>query len=242
MGHLDQEWVREAERLQERYVVEVVERFGLCPWAQRARVDGQTRVSVVLATDDTAIPSSVEVLDAWGRDEEVDIGFLVYPRMESRRREFDQFAARLREAAVARHPLGRAPFALAAFHPEGQPDLADAERLVPFLRRTPDACVQAVRMSTLDRVRRGAEGGTKFIDIAALDERLSSSVSTPPLRDRIAAANLETVKRAGLETITACIDAIQVDRVRSYRALEAREATPHAEERAASAPPPSAVE
>ena len=44
----DESLVREAKRLHERYSVEFVEDFNLCPWAARARKDGHTDVRVVV--------------------------------------------------------------------------------------------------------------------------------------------------------------------------------------------------
>jgi len=220
---LDEEWVREAERLHARYLIEVVEEYGLCPWAQRARLDGQTRVSVVLEADDAAVAASMRSLDGWAADG-IEIGFLVFPRLRVGRLDFDRFVARLRDVDTERRPLGTPPFALAAFHPQAEPDMLRAERLVPFLRRTTDPCVQAVRMATLDRVRRGTPSGTQFVDVATLSGPLSEEGPPPPLRDRIAGANLETVKRAGVQVLSACFEAIESDRARTYRALEAREA------------------
>lgn len=223
MGQVDEEWAREAERLHGRYVVEIVEAYDLCPWAQRARLEGRTRVSVVLEGEDQALAPSLGSLGRWG-DDRIEIGFLVFPRLRLGRVEFDRFVAGLRSIDAERHPLGKAPFALAAFHPEAEADVGDHERLVPFLRRTPDPCVQAIRMAVLERVRRGTPGGTQFIDVASLDASLSEESATPSLRDRIARTNLETVRRVGVQALRSRLDAIQHDRARAYRALEAREA------------------
>jgi hypothetical protein len=222
---VDDEWVREAERLHRRYLVEVVEAFGLCPWAERARLDGKTHVSILLEADETALEASMAVLDRWGH-EQAEIGFLVYPRLPLGRLEFDGFVARLRLADAERHGLGGAPFALATFHPDAEPDLGDAERLVPFLRRTPDACVQAVSMTALERVRRGTLGGTQFVDIAAIEANPSGTAAAQSLRERIARANLETVRRAGVESLRACFEGIRRDRARTYEVLAAREGLP----------------
>lgn len=220
---LDEEWVREAERLHCRYLVEIVEAYDLCPWAQRARTEGRTRVSVVLEGEDQAVAPSIGSLDRWALDG-IEIGFIVFPRLGLGRIEFDRFVSRLRSSDAERHPLGNVPFALAAFHPEASPDVADPERLVPFLRRTPDPCVQAIQMTTLERVRRGTPAGTQFVDVASLEATVSEEAATPSLRDRIARTNLETVRRVGVQALRSGLDAIQEDRVRTYRALEAREA------------------
>jgi hypothetical protein len=219
MDHLSEQWVREAERLHRRYLTEVVEAFGLCPWAERARRDGRTRVEVVLDSDEASGARSTAVLGAWASDESVEIGFLLFPCVALGRIEFDRLVAHVRSSDAQRHRLGQIPFALAAFHPEGEPDLQDADRLIPFLRRTPDPCIQAVRMSVLERVRGGAPQGTQFVDIATLDGPPPGQSPTPPLRERIARANLDTVLRLGLDGLTARIEAIQDDRARTYAAL-----------------------
>lgn len=163
------------------------------------------------------------VLAGWV-DERMDVGFLIFPRVPLGRLEFDRFVARLRIVVAERDTSGSVPFALAAFHPDAAPDLHNPERLVPFLRQTPDPCVQAVRMAALDRVRRGTPAGTQFLDVASLDTSLSDQTAPTPLRDRIARANLETVRRAGVQALRARFEAIQDDRTRSYRALQNGEA------------------
>jgi hypothetical protein len=185
----------------------------------------------VLEPDAAIVAPSLRPLDVWA-DDEMDIGFLVYPRLRVGRGEFDSFVASLRSTDAARHPLGGAPFVLAAFHPDAEPNLDHPDRLVPFLRRTPDPCVQAVRATALDRVRRGAPAGTQFVDIAWLDMVLSEGAVTPPLGARIARANLETVRRTGVRTLSERFDAIQRDRETTYLAIEAREVR--------AAPPPAA--
>ena len=223
IGRFDEEWVSEAERLHQRYLIEIVEAYDLCPWAQRARLGGQTRVAVLLAGEDDLVAQSLDALDGWN-DDGIRIGFLVFPRVKLGRVEFNRFVAHLRSVDTDRCAIGSAPFALAAFHPDAEPDLADPERLVPFLRRTPDPCVQAVRMSALERVRRGTPGGTQFIDVASLEASLKAEAVTPPLRERIARANLDTVRREGVPAMRARFEAIQSDRAQTYRALSEREA------------------
>ena len=212
-------WDREARRLHERYLVEVVEACGLCPWAERARVQGHTRTAVLLHVDDSAFVPSLAVFDEWADDAQVDIGFLVLPRLPLGRRDFNRFVARLQVLYAQSHPPGQAPFALAAFHPDAKAVIDDAERLIPFLRRSPNPCVQAVRMTALERVRSGSPEGTQFIDVASIEASLPKNV-TPPLRQRIARMNLETVRRMGVAQFAACVEDIQRDRDRTYAALE----------------------
>jgi hypothetical protein len=160
------------------------------------------------------------VLDRWADDERIEIGFLIYPKLALGRPDFDDFVARLGKRESERHPLGKIPFVFAAFHPEAEPDTSDPERLVPFLRRTPDPCIQALRATVLDRVRSGAPQGTQFVDLIALE---SGQMSPVPLRERIASANLETARRMGIGELRGRLDAIRRDRDETYEALVERE-------------------
>jgi hypothetical protein len=229
MRPLREEWQAEAVRLHLRYSVEIVEHYGLCPWAQRARQTGRTAVEVLLPPSDGTPAAAIEALERWAGDERIEVGFLLLPRVALSRVDFDAFVARVQEEASARHPIGQAPFALAAFHPDVSPDLGNAERLVPFLRRTPDPCIQAVRMSVLERVRSGTPQGTQFVDLDAILEFVSRKEELP-LRERIARANLATVRQAGLVEVEARMQEILRDRDGTYRALTAREQADSAED------------
>jgi hypothetical protein len=211
-------WQREACRLHERYLVEIVEACGLCPWAERARLQGRTTTAVLLQVDDAAFEPCLAALDEWAADTRLDIGFLVLPRLPLGRLDFDRFVARLQAIYAGRLPPGQTPFALAAFHPDAAPIVDDAERLIPFLRRTPDPCIQVVRMSTLKRVRGSTPEGTQFIDVASLEASLLRE-AVVPLRQRIARTNLDTVRRMGVAQFAACVEDIQRDRDRTYAAL-----------------------
>lgn len=221
MDHLDEQWQREAQRLHERYVIEIVEACGLCPWAERCRVQGRSAAAVLLHFDDLAFGPATAIIDEWAAGRRVDVGFFIFPRLQLDRREFDFFVARLRNIEAKRHPIGEAPFVLAAFHPNAPLDLQDPERLVPYLRRTPDPCIQALRMSTLRRMRSGTAEGTHFVDLASLEAGLSSE-ERQPLRERIARANLETIRRMGAAQLATRIEDIQRDRDVTYAVLRGR--------------------
>jgi hypothetical protein len=217
---LDDAWREQAIRLHRRYVLEIVEACGICPWAEPARSKRRTRETVLLERDDAALDASLFVLDQWGADEDVELGFLLYPRLPLARMAFEQFTNRLRSQDAQRHPLGSIPFVLAAFHPDAEPDTSDPERLIPFLRRTPDPCIQVLRASVLERVRGGSPQGTQFVDMSTFDR---SAPVSPPLRERIATTNLETAHRMGVEALGTLLDAIKRDRDETYRELEAEE-------------------
>jgi hypothetical protein len=83
-----------------------------------------------------------------------------------------------------------------AFHPHLPRDLLDAHRAVQFIRRSPDPTIQLVRASVLKAVRADREGGSKYVDASNLSLEQLMAVSSPlSLSDRIAEANLETLRR-----------------------------------------------
>jgi hypothetical protein len=212
-------WVHEATRLHERYQVEVVEACGLCPWAERARVGGAFRARVLLQADPAGTETALAAIDAFAADPRIEVAVLIYPRLTLGRLEFDRFLAAVRDADTPRHPVGTIPFVFAAFHPDASADPSDPERLIPFLRRTPDPTIQLLRSSVLDRVRSGTPQGTQFFDMRSFhdDAPLRTAI---PLRQRIAAANSATVERLGVAELARRFDAIALDRSETYRALE----------------------
>jgi hypothetical protein len=211
-------WVREAKRLHDRYVVEIVEHFGLCPWATRARLGGRLRVEVSLQTDDTDAGPGLGALDRWALDDGMEVGFLLFPRLALARAEFDRFTSKVRSEDAARHELGTAPFAMVGFHPEAKPSLEDPERLIPFLRRTPDPCIQVVRIAVLERVRGSVPEGTQFMDVSLLDAAVTGPAEVS-VRDRVGRANLETARSVGVDELRRCMDDIRKDRDETYRRL-----------------------
>ena len=210
----------EAVRLHSRYLIEIVEELGFCPWAKRARQTGRIRQHVSMATTAAdAVAAAKDAIEASGREPEVEVAFVLYPRLAVERRAFDAVGARVVENESARHPIGEVPFMLAAFHPDAPADMKTPERLVPFLRRTPDPCLQLVRASVLDAVRGNAPQGTQLVDLEHFDPSMLNDA--PPLRERIARTNHETVTALGVAELTRRFEEIRADRDRTYSALGA---------------------
>ncbi|MCB9619404.1 MAG: DUF1415 family protein [Sandaracinus sp.] len=209
---------REARRIYERYEVEVVEGFGFCPWAERARREGEVEVRIVLEDDASLaqdLGPALAAVEAHAARDHVAVGLVVFPRVSMPRDAFARFVAELRERHADAH--GRTPpMALAEFHPDAPADLGAAARLVPFLRRSPDPTIQCVRLSVLSELRRGEEG-TDFIDLSttSLAEILARPVKKP-LHERVAERNLETVCARGTEAIEAVLADIAADRAAAY--------------------------
>jgi hypothetical protein len=151
------------------------------------------------------------------RDAGVEVAILIYPRMALTPGEHDRFVASVRDADAKLHPLGAIPFAMAAFHPNAPIDRLAPERLIPFLRRTPDPTIQIVRSSALERVRSGAPQGTSFVDVSTFDITVPVQ---PSLRERIARANLDKVDAVGIGEVTERLDDIRRDRDLTYARLK----------------------
>jgi len=179
---LEDELRREALRLCDRYVQEVVVRFGLCPWAAPALRGGRVAREVVTAPSPTP-EDCLPIVDGWQADARVSIGLLVLPRFAGTRGAFDAFAEKVRRLDRARS-VGEAAgtFMVAAFHPEGLITFAGPHQLVSFLRRTPDPLLQFVRADALAAVKTG--GADVSADVTAHNH---AALSAPGQADRFQA-------------------------------------------------------
>jgi len=210
---------REALRVYRRYALEVVEAFGLCPWAAYARRDGRVAEHVILAENAVDPQQSLALLESLVGAPKTEIALFIYPDLELDRLTFESFVRTLRERDAARYPVGDIPFAMAAFHPEAKVDLGDADRLIPFLRRTPDPTIQMVRQSALERVRGQSQEGTSFFDLSNLGLVPLPQKEPLSLRQRIGQANLETTLKVGAEALEAVLADIRRDRDDAYAKL-----------------------
>lgn len=198
-------WRREALRLNDRYLTEVVLAFGLCPWAERAIADGEVRRAVVLAQApalDAALGFIDELVSAGPA---AAVGMLLFPRAAVASAAFDRFTEEVRRADRERcRAQGRQDFVMAAFHPEGAAHFTTPYQLVSFLRRTPDPMIQLVRAPLLDRLR----------------------APRPSLSEDVAQQNFATVNARGAAALDAILGDIRRDREQSYAALAGRGRAP----------------
>jgi len=197
--------VREALRLCDRYVAEVVLAFGLCPWAEgvlRAGALGRR----VLPDPTPSVGECLAIIDDWAAAgapgsgaAPIDVGFIVFPLRGGSRGAFDSFAEAVRSADRGRRgPERPAPFMIAVFHPAGARRFSGPHQLVSYLRRTPDPTLQLVRADLLDRVTRAAPG----------------------VSNQIAERNHATlVDGAVAARFAAVVDDLRADRDRTYAAL-----------------------
>lgn len=208
----------EAIRLYRRYAVEIVEALGFCPYAERARVEGRTRELVISAAEptDDEVGRAVESI---ADDLVVEIGLVIFPGLALDARALGRWVERLRKAHAARR--GAPLLAIEGFHPDAEPDTTNADRLTPFVRRTPDPTLQLTRLAVLERVRRGTVQGTAFFDPASMDlHALLSEPAPRPLHERIAERNLATVERLGAAEVADAMDDILRDRDATYARLD----------------------
>ncbi|HZL19493.1 MAG TPA: DUF1415 family protein [Polyangia bacterium] len=159
--------VNESLRVNARYVEEIVIGWDLCPWAARAWRDGQVSRRVMLDAAPEITPV-LKFIDELVASPILAIGLAIFPRASISEVAFGSFAERVRRADRARRsPDPRAPYLLAAFHPDSGlgADLENAAQLVSYIRRTPDPTLQLVRASLIGELSR--DGRDLSADIAA---------------------------------------------------------------------------
>ncbi|HEU0033388.1 MAG TPA: hypothetical protein VFQ53_22305 [Kofleriaceae bacterium] len=193
----------EVRRILERYLVEVVERYDLCPWARSARLAGQLEVRVlggVPAFEDWLAACRGALARAGTR-----VAMVVAPELAIAPAELralrDRVATAIPEAGIAE------------FHPGAPLDLASPARLVPFLRRSPDPLLQLVPIAILDGVRGVPPAADRAHQAAMLGG--TAAPGRGDVADSIAAVNHATVARQAAE-IEAVLAAITDDRRAAY--------------------------
>lgn len=214
----------EALRIHLRYSVEVIEALGFCPWAHAARVAGRVRTIVVFGnpndTPETFHGQILREIEAIEDDQSIEVGLLVFPELILSRLAFQHLAARVRADYAAARARSQQSFALADFHPDAEPDLAAPERLVPFIRKSPDPTFQLIRHAALDATRLGSTG-SRFVDTSMLSalEIGAKLEHIEPLHARLARANLQAVQQLGVAQVQALLAEISRDRDESYTRL-----------------------
>jgi len=197
---------REAIRLHDRYQIELIERFGLCPWAKHARKGNRTRTHVVL--DASCLPNELSpVLERWDTDESVDVAFVIAPKFGDGPEGFAGWAASL--AALLDHRFFSAPF---------HPDVDEGAGSVRFFRQTPDPTVQLVRRARLEEVRAQDPPHYKDIFTVSLGD-LEAECPVKTVAASVIEHNERVFESEGRETLQAILDDIYADRDRTYAEL-----------------------
>lgn len=211
---------REVLRINQRYLVEVVEAMGFCPWATSVSDDSGLRRLVLSgeAASPTLADETARVIEEIADDVDTSIGLLIYPELQISNADFRRFVGSMEERHASHHQRDNIPLAMASFHPEAAADTESPARLVPFIRRSPDPTIQLVRRSTMNEVRQTSNEGSVFVDNLEAFLPLMGKRPKPSVSDGIAKANLRTVLRVGAEEIEKILADIGQDRDRAYAA------------------------
>lgn len=204
--------VREARRIYFRYAVEVVETYTFCPWARSAREAGRVQCNVILGERPTLEALLAEVRAADARDA-IDVTLLVMPECRFDRKELRHLTSTLHAQYESVSGRGKTIHAIADFHPSAPLDQVSPERLVPFIRKSPDPTLQLIKHAALESARRGPQEGTRA---ATLEMMLKGQLKEEPAHARIAATNHRTVEREGSAAILTVLEDIARDRIASY--------------------------
>ena len=180
----------------ERYLVEVVERFGLCPWAKQTRLQNRMRTHVVRG-DALCLGVLEPVLEDWARDEAMDVGFVIAPRFGGGFDALARFGEHLTDSCGGR-------FLSAAFHP----DASATAGAVRFFRQAPHPTLQLVRRVRLEALR--AQDPPHYKDIFSLvPADLEPGAPAEPIATSILARNRQTLDRRGRADLQRILDAIK---------------------------------
>lgn len=184
-------------------MIEVVERFDLCPWARRAREDGEVRAEILIAPAQDAA-DVVAAIDRIVNDPKAVLGMVVLAASSITNSELMD----LRNAGM------RPEVAIAHFHPTGQGDLSSPARLVARLRQSPDPMLQIVRWSALESTHRPPQ----IPDLATQARWIAGVGSPPPLAvaDAIAIANHRSISDIGLAAFDEVVGALARARAVAY--------------------------
>jgi len=189
----------EVLRLLDRYLVEIVETYELCPWARQVRpaVDvlwGEPSFEQWLA-------SARELLAR----KDTAVAMVIAPELAASPAEFRA----LRDRVAAAIPTA----GVADFHPDAPLDLATPARLVPALRRAPDPLLQLVPIALLDALRNPQLAADR-----AEQARILGGIAKAPnsdVADRVAEHNFDRISAAA-DAFAAKLAELAADRARSY--------------------------
>jgi len=197
------EKLSEVRRILDRYIVEVVERFDLCPWAKSARTNGEVGIEVLWGepTADQWVAAGQALI----ANPKTRVAMVVAPESAITERDLRE----MRNVVTNGVP----GTGVAHFYPTAPLDLASPPRLVPFLRRSPDPLLQLVPLALLESVR----GIPEVPDREMQAQMLKGGVPAQrgDVGDMIAETNHARVT-ADRAAMLAVLDDIAADRQRSY--------------------------
>ncbi len=219
-------------RIHDRYLQEVVEGLGLCPFARRSRELGRVHRPLFWVSDGDPTPEQaaraleqcvVEHPDA----EIVLLTFIDDGRRFAATSPFEAFVVDVR-AAYERLDAPR--WFMVAFHPafvadDSRPLTKDS--LVPLIRRSPDPVIQCVNARVLERARAQAQEAAhrRLVEsLGAQDPVLRAMIENSVQADSELSADIARTNFAavgagdGRETFERILADIHRDRDEAYRA------------------------
>lgn len=209
----------EAERLLGRYLQEVIEPFGLCPWAKATRARGELWIDIAMTTSLDVLATQVARFLAATEASGAVIGMIVFAGSGMSSRKLLELRDLLLAHAGVQEKLGAWPgVVIADFHPAAaEPDLRSPSRALPFIRRSPDPMLQLARRDVIEGVTRGGPV------MVSPSEQLAALIGNAPLiglsaSDEIAARNHQTLTEK-LGDVQAISDSIARDRAATYERL-----------------------
>ncbi len=201
-------------RVHERYLVDVVEGLGLCPFARHSREQGRVHRPLFRVSNDAPTPAGVaEQLRVRIREHpDAEIVLLTFVDPHGRFAApdpFERFVTALRSAYAA---LDAPLFFMVAFHPRlaetiDQTRPLTKDTLVPLIRRTPDPVIQCVNGEVLERARVAAQQ-------AARRKLLEAHEGDPVLRAMIE-RSIQTDSELSADIARANFDAVGSDEGRA---------------------------
>jgi hypothetical protein len=229
-------------RIHDRYLLEVVEGLGLCPFARRSRELGRVHRPVFPIVGDlpTAQQAAQRLAEVAAASPDAEIVLLTFvervPRRFVESAVFDAFVVAVREAYVHH---GAPLFFMVGFHPrlglDNDPTRAiTRDSLVPVIRRSPDPVIQCVSVEVLERARAQAQvvAHERMRESVAHDPVLRALIERsvapdPELSADIARNNFTAVGTgAGLEELHRRLESIVQARDEAYGANDDDDARP----------------
>lgn len=193
----------------QRWLLDVVEAFGLCPFAFSCRTSGQLhREALTGLVTDARLRSALMRLQQTP-DDAFEVGLILAPHASHDPRVFERQVRRVADGVdLALKVQGKSAACYAvAFHPQMPFSDQSASGLTGLWRRSPDPTVQLVRKSVLEAVR-SRHTPLRYVDVAAIDD-LPAWLATHPhaakvgLSQRIAEANAQAWRDCSSDVLAA---------------------------------------
>lgn len=175
---------------------QLIEAFGICPYARRCRQEGKLHRQVLEVQEDDLIDVLAQSIAAVHlRHEDIpEVALLICPDAPKSPKVFERMVwqAAAKAEDLARTAGGSAQFHVVAFHPDLAFDPETPAKLVAFWRRSPHPTVQMVHAATLQGIK--GPPAPHYVDpedIVALGALLGEPLPLD-VADRIALANWRT--------------------------------------------------